>query len=166
MNVEGQDPRRDVWENPLATRYASADMARLWSDRNRYRTWRQVWLALAEAEAELGLPISQAQLQQLRAHLEPVDFAKAAAYEKQMRHDVFAHLHTYGDAAPLARPILHLGATSAFVTDNTDLMLMRDSLDLIAARLAGVIESLAAAVVLIAIVRQLTARHVQATRES
>ena len=145
MNVDGQqDARRDVWENPLASRYASAEMARLWSDRNRYRIWRQVWLALAEAEAELGLSITPAQLAQLRANLEPVDFAKAAAYEKQMRHDVFAHLHTFGDAAPLARPILHLGATSAFVTDNTDLMLMRDSLDLIAARLAGVIEALAA----------------------
>ena len=145
MNVDGQtDGRRDVWENPLASRYASAEMTRLWSDRNRYRTWRQVWLALAEAEAELGLPITQAQLAQLRANLEPVDFARAAAYEKQMRHDVFAHLHTYGDAAPAARPILHLGATSAFVTDNTDLMLMRDSLDLIAARLAGVVEALAA----------------------
>lgn len=110
MNVDGQqDARRDVWENPLASRYASAEMARLWSDRNRYRIWRQVWLALAEAEAELGLSITPAQLAQLRANLEPVDFAKAAAYEKQMRHDVFAHLHTFGDAAPLARPILHLG---------------------------------------------------------
>ena len=145
MNADAQqDGRRDVWENPLASRYASAEMARLWSDRNRYRTWRQVWLALAEAEAELGLSITPAQLSQLRANLEPIDFVKAAAYEKQMRHDVFAHLHTYGDAAPLARPILHLGATSAFVTDNTDLMLMRDSLDLIAARLAGVIEALSA----------------------
>ncbi len=144
MNVDGQpDARRDVWENPLASRYASAEMTRLWSDRNRYRTWRQVWLALAEAESELGLPITHGQLAELRANLEPVDFAKAAAYEKQMRHDVFAHLHTYGDAAPSARPILHLGATSAFVTDNTDLMLMRDSLDLVAARLAGVIEALA-----------------------
>lgn len=144
MNVDGQpDARRDVWENPLASRYASAEMTRLWSDRNRYRTWRQVWLALAEAESELGLPITPGQLAELRANLEPVDFAKAAAYEKQMRHDVFAHLHTYGDAAPSARPILHLGATSAFVTDNTDLMLMRDSLDLVAARLAGVIEALA-----------------------
>ena len=106
VNVEGQDTRRDVWENPLATRYASADMARLWSDRNRYRTWRQVWLALAEAEAELGLPITQAQLQQLRAALEPVDFVKAAAYEKQMRHDVFAHL---------AREHVHRAQTQALV---------------------------------------------------
>ncbi|MFM7077731.1 MAG: adenylosuccinate lyase [Planctomycetaceae bacterium] len=145
MNQDGQpDPRRDVWENPLASRYASPEMTRLWSDRNRYRTWRAVWLALAEAEAELGLPITPEQIGQLRANLEPVDFARAAAYERRMRHDVFAHLHTYGDAAPAARPILHLGATSAFVTDNTDLILMRDSLDLLAARIAAAVEALAA----------------------
>jgi adenylosuccinate lyase len=108
--------RRDVWDNPLATRYASAEMTAVWSDRNRYRLWRQVWLALAEAEAELGLPITDGQLTAMRKALEPVDFAKAAAYERQMRHDVFAHLHTFGDACPEARPILHLGATSAFVT--------------------------------------------------
>jgi adenylosuccinate lyase len=136
------DPH-DRWDNPLASRYASAEMSRLWSDNNRYRLWRQTWLALAEAEAELGLPISAAQIAEMRAHLEPIDFAKAADYEKKMRHDVFAHLHTFGDACPLARPILHLGATSAFVTDNTDLILIRESLDLIASRLAVVIERLA-----------------------
>lgn len=135
---------RDVWDNPLATRYASAEMSRIWSDNHRYRLWRQAWLALAEAEAELGLPISAAQLAEMRAHLEPIDFAKAAEYEKKMRHDVFAHLHTFGDACPTARPILHLGATSAYVTDNTDLVMMRESLDLIAGRLATVIERLAA----------------------
>ena len=136
------DPH-DRWDNPLASRYASAEMSRLWSDNNRYRLWRQTWLALAEAEAELGLPISAAQIAEMRAHLTPIDFAKAADYEKKMRHDVFAHLHTFGDACPLARPILHLGATSAFVTDNTDLILIRESLDLIASRLAVVIERLA-----------------------
>ena len=136
------DPR-DRWDNPLASRYASAEMTRIWSDNHRYRLWRETWLALAEAEAELGLPISPAQLAEMRARLEPIDFAKAAEYEQQMRHDVFAHLHTFGDACPLARPILHLGATSAYVTDNTDLILVRESLDLIAARLAVVIERLA-----------------------
>ncbi len=144
MNSELQTDPRNVWENPLATRYASAEMTRLWSDNHRYKLWRQTWLVLAEAEAELGLPITPVQLAELRAHLEPIDFVKAAEYEKKMRHDVFAHLHTFGDACPQARPILHLGATSAFVTDNTDLMLMRDSLDLIADRLATVIERLAA----------------------
>lgn len=144
MNSELQTDPRNVWENPLATRYASAEMTRLWSDNHRYKLWRQTWLVLAEAEAELGLPITPVQLAELRAHLEPIDFVKAAEYEKKMRHDVFAHLHTFGDACPQARPILHLGATSAFVTDNTDLMLVRDSLDLIADRLATVIERLAA----------------------
>jgi adenylosuccinate lyase len=143
VNTAVQPDPRNVWENPLATRYASAEMARLWSDNHRYKLWRQTWLALAEAESELGLPVTREQLDEMRANLEPIDFAKAADYEKKTRHDVFAHLHTFGDACPKARPILHLGATSAFVTDNTDLMLMRDSLELVSARLATVIERLA-----------------------
>ena len=143
MNTAVQPDPRNVWENPLATRYASAEMARLWSDNHRYKLWRQTWLALAEAESELGLPVTREQLDEMRANLEPIDFAKAADYEKKTRHDVFAHLHTFGDACPKARPILHLGATSAFVTDNTDLMLMRDALELVSARLATVIERLA-----------------------
>ena len=144
MNADRPSDPRDLWENPLAARYASAEMTRLWSDNHRYKLWRQTWLALAEAEAELGLPITESQLAEMRAHLEPIDFAKAAEYERRMRHDVFAHLHTFGDACPQARPILHLGATSAFVTDNTDLILIRESLDLSIARLATVIERLAA----------------------
>jgi adenylosuccinate lyase len=143
MNSQRPLDPRDVWDNPLATRYASAEMTRLWSDNHRYRLWRQVWLALAEAEAELGLPITPAQLAEMRANLDAIDFAKAAEYERRMRHDVFAHLHTFADACPAARPIIHLGATSAFVTDNVDLVLMRESLDLVAARLATVIERLA-----------------------
>ncbi|MFM7033762.1 MAG: adenylosuccinate lyase [Planctomycetia bacterium] len=144
MNTDQSIDPRDLWDNPLASRYASSEMTRLWSDNHRYRLWRQAWLALAEAEAELGLPITPAQLAAMRAALEPIDFAKAAAYEKRMRHDVFAHLHAYGDACPQAKPILHLGATSAYVTDNTDLILMKESLDLVAARLAAVIDRLAA----------------------
>ena len=145
MNTDQPLDPRDLWENPLAARYASADMTRLWSDNHRYRLWRQTWLALAEAEAELGLPITPAQLAEMRAALgQPIDFTAAADYEKRMRHDVFAHLHTFGDACPQAKPILHLGATSAYVTDNTDLILMRESLDLIAGRLATVIERLTA----------------------
>ena len=144
MNPQRPTDPRDVWDNPLATRYASAEMTRLWSDNHRYRLWRETWLALAEGEAELGLPISAEQLAQMRANLEPIDFAKAAEYERRMRHDVFAHLHAFADACPAARPIIHLGATSAFVTDNVDLVLMRESLDLVAARLATVIERLAA----------------------
>ncbi len=145
MNAAHLADPKDVWDNPLATRYASAEMTHLWSDNHRYRLWRRAWLALAEAEAELGLPISRGQLDEMRAALQqPIDFAKAADYERRMRHDVFAHLHAFGDACPTARPILHLGATSAYVTDNTDLILMRESLDLVVARLASVIERLAA----------------------
>jgi adenylosuccinate lyase len=140
---DAPDPR-DRWDNPLAARYASAEMTRLWSDNHRYLLWRKTWLALAEAQAELGLPITAGQLAEMRAGLEPIDFGKAAEYERRMRHDVFAHLHTFGDACPSARPILHLGATSAFVTDNADLVLIRESLDLLTARLATVIERLAA----------------------
>ncbi|NBT13761.1 MAG: adenylosuccinate lyase [Planctomycetia bacterium] len=145
MNATRLTDPKDVWDNPLATRYASAEMTRLWSDNHRYQLWRRAWLALAEAEAELGLPISRSQLDEMRAALlQPIDFAKAADYERRMRHDVFAHLHAFGDVCPSARPILHLGATSAYVTDNTDLILMRESLDLVVARLASVIERLAA----------------------
>jgi adenylosuccinate lyase len=145
VNAEQHPDPKSVWDNPLATRYASAEMTRIWSDNHRYRLWRETWLALAEAEAELGLPITREQLDEMRTALaRPIDFAKAAEYERRMRHDVFAHLHAFGDACPKARPILHLGATSAFVTDNTDLILMRESLDLLVARLATVIERLAA----------------------
>jgi adenylosuccinate lyase len=140
---QATDPR-DLWDNPLAARYASAEMTRTWSDNHRYRLWRQAWLVLAEAEAELGLPITSAQLAEMRANVETIDFARAAEYERRMRHDVFAHLHAFGDAAPQARPIIHLGATSAYVTDNVDLILIRESLDLVAGRLATVIEHLAA----------------------
>ena len=162
MNTDQPLDPRDLWDNPLAARYASADMTRLWSDNHRYRLWRQTWLALAEAEAELGLPIAPAQLAEMRAALEqPIDFVAAADYEKRMRHDVFAHLHTFGDACPQAKPILHLGATSAYVTDNTDLILMRESLDLIAGRLATVIERLAARAVETAVLVCLGRTHIQ-----
>ncbi|MFM8284070.1 MAG: adenylosuccinate lyase [Planctomycetaceae bacterium] len=144
MESDSEPQRHDVWSNPLATRYASAEMTRLWSDHHRYGLWRRSWLALAEAEAELGLPITPAQLAELRANVDRIDFAKAAEYERRMRHDVFAHLHAFADVAPSARPIIHLGATSAYVTDNVDLILMRESLDLVIARLATVIERLAA----------------------
>jgi adenylosuccinate lyase len=144
VNTAEKPDARDLWDNPLASRYASAEMTRLWSDNHRYRLWRETWLALAEAEQELGLPITDAQLAAMRAALSPIDFAKAAEYERRMRHDVFAHLHAFADDCPVARPIIHLGATSAFVTDNVDLILMRESLDLVAARLATVIERLAA----------------------
>lgn len=134
----------DHYDNPLIARYASEAMSRLWGPRRKFRTWRQLWVALAEAEAELGLPITADQIEQLRQHVDTLDLAAAAAYEKKLRHDVMAHVHAYGDQCPGARGIIHLGATSCYVTDNTDLLLMRDGLQMVATRLARAIDALAA----------------------
>ncbi len=133
----------DGYENPLVTRYASREMSFLWSDQKKFSTWRRMWVALAEAQQELGLPIRDEQIAEMRAHIEDVDFAVAGRYERQFRHDVMAHVHTYGDACPAARPILHWGATSCFVTDNTDLLLLREALQMTARRVAAVIDRLA-----------------------
>ncbi len=132
----------DEYQNPLISRYASREMAALWSDQRKHGTWRRLWVALAEAEAELGLPITKEQLASLRAHVDDIDFAAAAKYEHKLRHDVMAHVYAYGDQCPTARPIIHLGATSCFVTDNTDLVLLREALALVARRLAAVIGAL------------------------
>lgn len=131
------------YDNPLITRYASPDMSRLWSPQVRHATWRRLWVALAEAEQELGLEISAGQIEELRTHVENIDFAAAAAYEKKLRHDVMAHVHAYGDCAPSARGIIHLGATSCYVTDNADLLLMKQGLEMLCAKLVGVIDRLA-----------------------
>jgi len=133
----------DIYENPLVTRYASRQMAELFGARHRILAWRRIWLALAEAEAELGLPISQKQLAQLRRTIDQIDFKRAAQYEKKLRHDVMAHLHAWGDIAPDARGILHLGATSMDVVDNADLIILRDALTLIRDWLVNVIDALA-----------------------
>ncbi len=135
---------RSLYENPLISRYASPEMSELWSPRRKFGVWRRLWAALAEAEAELGLPISGGQIEQLKAHVDDIDFAAADRYERKLRHDVMAHVHAYGDACPEARGIIHLGATSCFVTDNADLLLVREGLRMIARRTAGVIDSLAA----------------------
>jgi adenylosuccinate lyase len=139
------------YDNPLATRYASREMAALWGAQRKFSTWRRLWVALAEAQAELGLlsddgrtpRIRESQLDELRAHTDDVNFARADQLERQKRHDVMAHVHTYGEAAPGAADIIHLGATSCYVTDNTDLLLLRDGLRLLRDRLVGVIDSLA-----------------------
>ncbi len=136
--------QHERYENPLTSRYASAEMSRLWGEQRKHGTWRKLWVALAEAEAELGLPITSQQIAELRAHTDDIDFAEARAYEKKLRHDVMAHVHAYGDVCPSARAIIHLGATSCYVTDNTDLILLREGLQMVARRLAGVIQSLAA----------------------
>jgi adenylosuccinate lyase len=120
----------------LAARYASREMARIWGPQNRYTTWRRIWLALAEAERESGLPISRAQLAALRRAVDDIDFDAVARYEARTRHDVMAHIHAFGDAAPAARGIIHLGATSMDVVDNADLILTRQALELLTGRVA------------------------------
>src|SRR5260370_20912276 len=115
----------DVYQSPLVTRYASRAMAETWSSQRKFSTWRRLWVELAEAERSLGLEINEAQVAALRAKVDDVDFEAARVHEKRLRHDVMAHVHTYGDAAPEARAIIHLGATSCYVTDNTDLILLR-----------------------------------------
>ena len=131
------------YDNPLISRYASAQMSAAWGPRRKFGAWRRLWVALAEAEAELGLAVTARQIEQLRAHVNDIDFAAAAEYERKLRHDVMAHVHAYGDQCPEARPIIHWGATSCYVTDNTDLLLLREGLQMIARRTAGVIDSLA-----------------------
>jgi adenylosuccinate lyase len=129
----------DRWRSPLGTRYASPAMQTLWGEPRRIGLWRRLWLALAEAERELGLEIPEQALAQMRAHLDDADLAAAARYERRFRHDVMAHIHAFADQAPSARAYLHLGATSAFVTDNADLIIMRDGLRLLLGRLVAVL---------------------------
>ena len=131
------------YQNPLTGRYASKEMSYNWSPQRKHSTWRRLWLALAESEKELGLPITDTQLEQMRAHLDDIDFEAAAKKEAELRHDVMSHIHVFGALCPEARPIIHLGATSCFVTDNTELIQMRDGLKLIQAKLLKVIEILA-----------------------
>ncbi len=130
------------YENPLITRYASAEMSHTFSADKKFGTWRRLWVALAETEAELGLPITQEQIDQLKSHVDDINFDLASQYERKLRHDVMAHVHAYGDACPDARGIIHLGATSCYVTDNTDMILLRDALRLVRNRLVSVIDRL------------------------
>jgi adenylosuccinate lyase len=132
------------YSSPLAERYASTAMLELWSPAVRHGLWRQLWLALAEAERELGVPIPDEAIAQMRAHLDDIDFDAVAAYERRFRHDVMAHVHAFGDAAPAARGFIHFGATSAYVTDNGDLILMRRALELLRGSLLRVLRALAA----------------------
>jgi adenylosuccinate lyase len=138
------------YSSPLSERYASKAMLELWSPQRRHRTWRELWLALAEAQRELGVSdehghavITDEGIAQMRAHLDDIDFAKAAELERRFRHDVMAHVETFAAAAPAARPFIHLGATSAFVTDNADLVLMREGLIVLRAKIVAVLRALA-----------------------
>jgi len=132
-----------TYSSPLSERYASPAMQALWGERRRIGLWRRLWLALMEVERELGLAISERALTELRAHLDDADLARAAELEKRLRHDVMAHIHHLAEQAPAARPFIHLGATSAYVTDNADLILMRDGLALLLGRIAAVLVALA-----------------------
>jgi len=137
------EPGTDRYSHPLGERYASREMQAIFAPAHRYGTWRRLWLALAAAQHELGLSISQQALDEMRSGLDEIDLTKAAEYEHRFRHDVMAHVHLFGDVAPAARGIIHLGATSAFVSDNTDLILHREALTLVRDRLVRCISRLA-----------------------
>ncbi len=133
----------NTYESPLSSRYASDEMLYIFSADKKFSTWRRLWVALARAEMELGLPVTQEQVDELEAHLTDIDYDRAAQWEKKLRHDVMAHVHTYGELCPKAMPIIHLGATSCYVGDNTDVILMREGLELVRDKLVRVLNRLA-----------------------
>ena len=133
-----------AYETPLGSRYASKEMLYLFSPDHKFTTWRRLWIALAETEKELGLPITQAQIDQMKAHVDDIDYENARRHEERVRHDVMAHVHAYGDVCPDARGIIHLGATSCYVTDNTDILILRDGLQIIRTKLLETLRRLRA----------------------
>ena len=136
--------KHEFYENPLCGRYAGEQMQRLFSDDFKFYTWRRLWVALAESEQELGLDISDAQIEQMRAHIYDIDYAAATAHEHEVRHDVMAHVLTYGECCPEARGIIHLGATSCYVGDNTDIIRMREALLIVRKQLINALAALKA----------------------
>lgn len=136
--------KTDAWASPLAGRYGSEEMSRLFSERRKFETWRLLWLWLAEEERRLGLPIAEEAIGEMRAHLTDIDFEAAAREEERTRHDVMAHVHVFGTAAPAALPIIHWGATSAYVSDNADLIAIREALGLVERRLVSTLRALRA----------------------
>ena len=133
----------DKYVSPLSERYASREMQAVFSPDRKFRTWRKLWIALAETEKELGLDITDEQIAELKAHAEDINYADAKAREKEVRHDVMSHVYAYGLQCPKARGIIHLGATSCYVGDNTDIILMRDALAIIRRKLINAISELA-----------------------
>ena len=131
-----------IYNNPLITRYASKEMQKAFSDEKRFKLWRKLWVALAEAEMELGLNVTQEQVDELKAHAEEIDFELAAQFEREVRHDVMAHVKAYGEAAPNAKPIIHLGATSCFVNCNAEAIMLDDALSIILKKLVNVMDKL------------------------
>ena len=134
---------KNQYESPLASRYASEEMLYIFSPDKKFTTWRRLWIALARAEMNLGLNISHEQIEEMEAHADDIDYDRAAQYEKELRHDVMAHVHTFGDACPKAMPIIHLGATSCYVGDNTDIILMKEALILVRNGIVRVLNNLA-----------------------
>lgn len=132
----------DIYVTPLSGRYASKEMNKLWSNNTKYSTWRKLWVALAETEKELGLDISQEQIDEMKANVENINYEIVAQREKECRHDVMAHVYEFGTKCPKAKPIIHLGATSCYVTDNTDIIMMKNALALIKQKLIKVISNL------------------------
>lgn len=134
---------RNVYENPLITRYASSEMAAVFSDDNKFSTWRKLWVALAESEKELGLGITDKQIAEMKEHIYDINYDVAEAREKEVRHDVMAHVYAFGSQAKSAMPIIHLGATSCYVTDNAEIIIMREALELVKGKLVQVMRKLA-----------------------
>ncbi len=133
---------KNVYENPLIVRYASKEMCAIFSDDNKFTNFRKLWIALAEAEKELGINITDEQISEMRAHISPINYDVADAFEKKVRHDVMAHVHAFGTQCPKAMPIIHLGATSCYVGDNTDLIVLKQALKLVEVKIANVIDKL------------------------
>jgi len=133
---------KNYYENPLITRYASKDMAYIFSADKKFSTWRKIWIALAESEKELGLNITDEQIEEMKANIDDIDYELADKKEKEFRHDVMAHVHTFGTCCPHAMPIIHLGATSCFVGDNTDIIVMREALQMIRKKLINLLDVL------------------------
>lgn len=135
--------RHDSYVSPLSTRYASDEMQYIFSENNKFRTWRKLWISLAKAEKECGLNITDGQIAQMEANKDDVDYEKAAEWEKKVRHDVMAHIHTFGEQCPDAEPIIHLGATSCYVGDNTDIIVLKQASEVILKKAAAVMKNLA-----------------------
>ena len=132
----------DRYESPFSGRYASGEMRYLFSEENRIRTFRRLWIALARAEKEMGVPVTDAQIAEMEAHIGDIDEARASAYEKELRHDVMAQIRAYGDVCPLAKPIIHLGATSCYVGDNADVIVMKKAFELLRGKILRVLKQL------------------------
>ena len=132
----------DTYETPLNSRYASREMQKIFSPDRKFTTWRKLWVALAESEMEMGLPVTQKQVDELKAHVEDIDYEAARRHEERTRHDVMAHVLAYGDVCPNARGVIHLGATSCYVTDNADILMLRDALTLVREKVLEVIRRL------------------------